>query len=432
MEFTIGIVFLALMVMAIALGVPIAFSLGATGLIGLWILTALDPALMQIALVAWKEGTDFGMVCIPLFILMGQVVYYSRIAGDLFRAVYAWMGNLPGGLAIASVFGCAAFGAVTGSSVACVATMGSIVIPEMKKYKYSNRLATGSLAASGTLGLLIPPSVTAVFYGILTETSIGDLFVGGVVPGILTAVVYSLIIYMRCRISPELGPPGPKETWAVRFKSLKGVTPVILLFLLVLGGLYLGVFTATEAAGVGAFAACAVGIFMRRLNMKGYIASLQEAGRLTAMVFAIIIGGILYARFMVLTGVTATVVDSIISMDVNRYVIVLLLVCMYVVLGMFLDVWGMLILTIPLVFPVMKSLGFDPVWFGVFLVIMTEMALLTPPVGANVYVIHGIAKDVPMNDIFAGVIPMLAGNLTVIALITAFPQLVLWLPSTMH
>lgn len=431
MELTIGIIFVLIMLFLMFLGVPIAFAMGATATAGLFFIAGTGPSLMQASMVAWKECTSFTLVCIPLFVLMGQIVYYSGIAGDLYRVAYYWFGIMPGGLGIASIFGCAAFSAVTGSSVAATATMGSIALPEMKKYKYHNSLATACVAIAGTLGILIPPSVTFVFYAILTETSIGALFMAGIIPGILTATTYASVVYIRCKINPSLGPCGVRFSWSERFKSISAVWPAAALFLGVLGGIYAGIFSATEAAGCGAVGACIMGFGMRRLKFKGYLAALVDTGRVSAMIFAIIIGGVLFARFLTLTGLTEYLVSAIISLDVNRYVIVVALVPVYIVLGMILDVFGMIILTMPIVHPAIMALGFDPIWFGVFIVIMSEMALVTPPVGANVFVVAGIDRDVPMINIFKGIVPLLIGNFFVLALLIMFPQLVLWLPTTM-
>ncbi len=431
MELTIGILFVVMMIGLMVLGVPIAFAMGAAATAGLFFVAGPSPAIMQASLVAWKEGTGFTLVCIPLFVLMGQFVFYTGVAGDLYRAAYAWFGSMSGGLGVASVWGCAAFAAVTGSSVAAAATMGTIALPEMKKYKYHDGLATATVAIAGTLGILIPPSITFVFYAILTETSIGALFMAGVIPGIMTAAFYAIVIYIKCKINPALGPPGERASWAVRFRSLSSVWPALVLFLGVLGGIYAGVFSPTEAAGCGAAGALIIGLAMRRLKLKGYMEALMDTGRVTAMIFAIIIGGILFARFLTLTGVTEALVGMIVGLHVNRYVIVTLLVPVYIFLGMILDVFGMIILTMPIVHPVMMALGFDPIWFGVFIVMMSEVALVTPPVGANVFVIAGIARDVPLMSIFRGVVPLLAGNFAVLALMVAFPQIALWLPRTM-
>lgn len=431
MELEIGITFLIMMIVLMALGVPISFALGVAGTAGLFFVAGPGPALMQVSLVAWKETTSFAFACIPLFILMGQIVYQTQIANDLFRCANAWLGRMSGGLAIASIGGCALFAAVTGSSVAAAATIGSIALPEMKKYNYQDVLATAVIAAGGTLGILIPPSVTFVFYAVLTETSIGALFMAGVIPGILVAIAYALVIYIRCKINPSLGPAGPKYSWEARFKSLKSIWPMIVLVFVVLGGIYAGIFTPTEAAAIGVVAACLIGLVMRRLRLKGYMDAVLETGKVSAMIFAIIIGGILFSRFLVLTGVTNILVGSVLGLDLNRNALIIALIPIYIVLGMFLDVFGMIVLTMPIVFPVLVNIGVDPIWLGVFITMMCEVALITPPVGANVFVIHGIAKGVPLMSIFRGVIPMIAANLAVLVLIIIFPQLCLWLPSTM-
>jgi len=371
-------------------------------------------------------------VTIPLFVLMGQLVFHTGLASDLYDGVRTWIGKVPGGMAITSVVACGAFGAVTGSSIATVATMGAIVMPEMRRYKYHPRLATGSLAASGTLGILIPPSLIFIFYGVMTETSIGALFIAGILPGILTAVMFSAIILVRCMITPSLGPPGPGATWKERWTSTVGLMPILGLFLLVIGGIYGGIFTPTEAAGVGCGGVLVTAGFRRRLSTSAMSKALEETALISAMIFAIIIGGYLVARFLAITGITEDLVAILVGMELGRVGFLLLLVLLYLVLGAMLDVFGMLVLTIPFLMPVVSELGISPIWFGVFAVVMAELALVTPPVGANVFVMRRTAPEVPMGEIFMGVLPFVIGELVVIALLIAFPEIALWLPGKMN
>jgi len=382
-------------------------------------------------LVPWSEGRSFVFVTIPLFVLMGQLVFHTGLATDLYSAVRTWIGKVPGGMAITSVVACGAFGAVTGSSIATVATMGAIVMPEMRRYNYNARLATGALAASGTLGILIPPSVIFIFYGVMTETSIGALFIAGIVPGILTAVMFSVIILLRCMITPSLGPPGPGATWSERWSSTAGLVPIMLLFGLVIGGIYAGVFTPTEAAGVGCAGVLVTAAIRRSLTLKSMRDALEETALISAMIFAIIVGGYLFARFLAVTGTTQAMVEVLIDLNLGRVLFLVLLVGLYIVLGSMLDVFGMLVLTIPFVMPVVRGLGIDPVWFGVFAVVMAEVALVTPPIGANVFVMRRTAPDVPMGEIFMGVLPFVVGELIVVSLLIAFPEIALWLPARM-
>jgi tripartite ATP-independent transporter DctM subunit len=428
----IGLIGIAVMFLLLMLGVPIAFSMALTGAVGIWILEGPGPALAHTLLIPWDEGRSFVFVTIPLFVLMGQLVFHTGLASDLYDGVRTWIGKIPGGMAITSVVACGAFGAVTGSSIATVATMGAIVMPEMRRYKYHPRLATGALAASGTLGILIPPSLIFIFYGVMTETSIGALFIAGIMPGILTAVMFSAIILVRCMITPSLGPPGPGSTWKERWTSTIGLMPILGLFLLVIGGIYGGIFTPTEAAGVGCAGVLVTAAFRRRLSGSAMSKALEETALISAMIFAIIIGGYLVARFLAITGITEDLVSILVGMELGRVGFLLLLVLLYLVLGAMLDVFGMLVLTIPFLMPVVSELGISPIWFGVFAVVMAELALVTPPVGANVFVMRRTAPEVPMGEIFMGVLPFVIGELVVIALLIAFPEIALWLPGKMN
>jgi C4-dicarboxylate transporter, DctM subunit len=428
---TVGIIGLCFMLLLIAIGVPIGFSLVVTGAVGMWYVAGITPTLAQIGMIAWDKGTDFVIVAVPLYILMGQLVFHSGIAADLYDCVQKWFGRLPGGLAIASVLACAAFGAVTGSSLAAVATMGAIVMPEMRRYKYDDRLATGVLSASGTLGILIPPSVIFIFYGIMTDTSIAALFIAGIIPGIITTIFYSLLIYLRCRANPKLGPAGPAYSWAERIASTKEVTPVAIVFLAVIGGIYGGIFTPTEASGIGVSGVFLCCLVMGRLSWEKIKLSLHDTGVISAMIFAILIGGYLFGRFLALTEITSTLVNVIVSWNLNRYVFMAALMLLFIILGSVLDVFGMLILTLPFIFPVTLELGYDPVWLGVFTVIMAEIALVTPPIGVNVFIMKNIAKDVPLETIFRGILPFVLCDLLLVVLLVTFPSLALWLPSTL-
>lgn len=416
----------------LALGVPIAFAMAFTGIAGLWIVEGPMPAMAQAALIPWEHGRDFVFVTVPLFVLMGQLFFHAGLASDLYDGLRKWVGRVPGGMAIASVLACGGFGAVTGSSIATVATMGTIVMPEMRRHNYNARLATGALAASGTLGILIPPSLIFIFYGVMTETSIGALFVAGIVPGIITALMFSGIILARCVLTPELGPKGPHASWRERFDSIGRLGPVAALFVLIIGGIYAGIFTPTEAAGIGCIGVLVTASIRRKLTRASIAAALRGTALISAMIFAIIVGGYLVARFLAVTGVTDFLVEAIIAAELGRIGLLLLLIVLYFVLGAMLDVFGMLVLTIPFVFPVVTELGIDPVWFGVFVVIMAELALITPPIGANVFVMRRVAPEVPMEEIFLGVFPFVVGELGVLVLLILFPDIALWLVEQMR
>ncbi len=427
----VGIAGVVVLLALLAIGVPIAFAMAFTGVLGLWIVEGPAPTMAHAALIPWEHGRDFIFVTVPLFVLMGQLFYQAGLASDLYEGLRKWVGRVPGGMAISSVLACGAFGAVTGSSIATVATMGTIVMPEMRRYNYNARLATGALAASGTLGILIPPSLIFIFYGVMTETSIGALFIAGIVPGVITALMFSTIIFIRCILDPELGPKGPRTTWPERLAAIGRLGPVAGLFLLIIGGIYAGVFTPTEAAGIGCTGVLITALALRRLSWEAIGAALRGTGLISAMIFAIIIGGYMVARFLAVTGLTDALVELIIAAELGRFGFLILLILLYFVLGAMLDVFGMLVLTIPFILPVVTQLGIDPVWFGVFVVIMAELALITPPIGANVFVMRRIAPDVPMEEIFRGVFPFVIGELGVLTLLILFPELALWLVQRM-
>ncbi len=428
---TIGIIGIIVMLALLVMGVPIAFSMAVVGIIGTAMVAGITQTLSQIVLIAWDKGTDFIIVCIPLFIFMGQLTASTGIASELYEFLQRWLGRLPGGLAIASVCACGAFGAVTGSSVACVATMGSITYPQMKKYKYDPKLATGCLSASGTLGILIPPSLAFAFYGILTDTSIAALFIAGIVPGIITISIFSGIVLLKCILDPKLGPVGPQFTWKEKMVSLKGILPVAIIFLLVVGTLYGGLCTPTEASGIGSTGVVLVSLIMGKLTWQNFRKALWDTGVISSFIFAIIIGGYLIARFLVVTNISQLLITYVNNMNLDKYMFIMFLIVLYTILGCILDVFGMIILTLPFVFPITLSLGIDPIWFGVFIVIMTEIALITPPVGVNVFVMRSIATDVPMGTIFRGIFPFLLGEFVVIAILILFPWIATWLPLQM-
>ncbi len=428
---TVGYLAFVILIALIFLGVPIAWAITLVAAGGLTYLQGPGQATAQFYTTAFGAGTEFLFASIPLFIFMGQIVNQARIGEDLFDALHKWFGRLPGGLAITAVASCAAFGAVTGVSSAAIGTMGKMVIPEMKRFGYDMRLACGSLATAATIAIMIPPSLLMVLYGLWTETSIGKLFIGGLVPGILTALVFSIYIAIRCTINPALGPLGQRYPWPERFRSLLKLTPIGVIFSVVIGGMYSGAFTPGEAAGVGAGAVVVVGVAMRRLSWRAVVIAIEETAKLSVMIFAILVSASVLSRFLVSTQVTTGVIEWIAATGYNRYIIFTLIVLLYLVLGCILDAFGMILLTLPFVFPIIVNLGFDPVWFGVILTLLTEIALVTPPVGINVYILSRIVPDVPMQEMFIGALPFVALALGIIVLLTVFPEIVLWLPNRM-
>jgi tripartite ATP-independent transporter DctM subunit len=427
----IGILGIVVLFMLLAFRMYIGMAMALLGFIGICFLSGLYPAASILGIVPHAEGSSYTLSVIPLFVLMGQFAFVSGISADIYKTVYAWMGRLRGGLSMATVLACAGFAAVCGSSLATGATMGTVAIPEMRKYKYDMRLATGCVAAGGTLGILIPPSIGFVIYGILIEESIGKLFMAGFLPGILLASLFILAIYIQCKLKPEIGPRGPATTWKVKVKSLGGTWGMLLLFFLVMGGIYLGVFTPTEAAGVGAFGAFVFALAKGKLNKQSLIQSLMETGKTTAFIFLIIIGANIFSSFMGLAKLPMALADLMVALPLSRYFILAAILLVYIALGCVMDCYAIMILTVPIIFPVVEALQFDPIWFGVVMVIVLEMGLITPPVGLNVYVLKGVAPDVPFTTIFKGIWPYLMVEAVAIVILTIFPDIALFIPSLM-
>ncbi len=428
---TTGILGIALLFVLFATGMPIAFVMALVGLLGYIYLGSLDGGLSILGVTFYAGGTSYTLSVIPLFVLMGQFATHSGLSHQIYWAVERWLGHRRGGLAMATIGACAAFAAISGSSVATAATMGTVALPEMKKYRYGPSLATGTVAAGGTLGILIPPSATFVFYAILTEQSVGKLFIAGILPGILLAALFMFAVNIRVRLNPEVAPMGQGATFKERIVALKEVWGMLALFLIVMGGIYTGVFTPTEAAGIGAFGAFVFSLYKRKMTWRHFAASLRLTGQTTAMIFIIVIGAYVFGYFLAVTRIPFELANYMSGLEVSRYIILAGVVLIYTILGMFLDGWAIMVLTIPIIHPLMVGLGFDPIWFGVMVVIMLEMALITPPVGVNVFVIKGIAEDVPMYTIFRGIWPFWVAMLVCLLILSIFPQIALFLPNTM-
>ena len=432
MEPVIGVVFLIIMLGLIAVGVPIAFAMLATASAGLFVIGGLAYPETQLVLNLWDRSTDFVLTALPLYLLMGELVFRTRIAADLYECVYKWLGWMPGGLAVTSIVAAAGFGAVSGGGAVAVATLAPMCMPEMRRYGYNDKLSTGTVAVGGTLGVLIPPSLFVVVYGIWTETSIGALFIAGIIPGLIMTTAYAATILFICLRHPEMGPPGPRFPLDERLGSLGKLLPTLSIFLLVIGGIYLGVFDPSEAAAAGVGGVFVIALAMRRLTWAALGEALRNTIHTSAMIFLIIFAGHMMGRFVVLTNLTDVIVHGIESLAIPPLVMIALFTIMYIFLGMVLDVWAMLILTIPIVFPVVINLGFDPIWFGIFVVVMIELALVTPPVGVNIYVLAKVVPDIPLTDIFKGVTPFVFAALAVLALLCVFPGIVTWLPSRLY
>jgi C4-dicarboxylate transporter DctM subunit len=421
----VGLIGIGILLLLLFLEIHIGVAMAIVGIAGTMYLIGPQQAFARLGMLVYTNMLSYDVTVLPLFIAMGMIAASSGMAKELYDAAYRWVGFRRGGLAIATIATCAGFAAVSGTSVGTAATISPIALPEMKKYGYDDSLATGSVAAGGTLGILIPPSTLLIFYGILTETSVGSLFIAGILPGILLAFLFMFVVYIITKIEPALGPSGPRTTLTAKLAVLKNTWPSFVLFLVVIGGLYAGIFTATEAGGAGAFAALLIGIVRRRLTWRSLRLSLLETMRTTAMIVFMLIGAFAFNIFIILSRLPVEISTILSGLDVNRYVILLGIVVIYTICGCIMDMFAMLILTVPIFFPLMLELGFDPVWFGVTVVIMMEQALITPPVGLNVFVIKGMAKDVPISKIFKGIFPFWLAMMVCVIILTAFPQIVL-------
>ena len=415
----------------VLLGMPIAFASALVGLAGIGLLKGWGVAFSLAGYLPYGITAHYSLRVIPLFIIMGYFAYFAGITSEVFKAARNWVGHFPGGLALATTFGCAGFAACTGASLAAAAVMGKVAIPEMQKYGYDNRLATGAVAAGGTLAVLIPPSIPLVLFGIITNQSIGVLLIAGVIPGILTAIAYSLLIYGQVKRNPSLAPSLDAVSWKTRFGSLKKMWGVLVIFCLIIGGIYSGAFTPTEAGGAGATFTFFLALFMKKMGWDTLKESLLETGRVTVMIFAIVVGILIFVRFLALTGLPASIAGAVVNAPVHPLIILTGSLMIYVVLGTFLELIGMMLLTLPIINPAIVALGFDPIWFGIIVVKMCEICLVTPPVGLNVYAVFSVAPNVQIEDIFRGIMPFLAVDIVTIILFIIWPDLITFLPSLM-
>lgn len=420
---------LALMLALVALEVPIAVALGLVGVVGCLTVIGWEPTLFLVGETTFSAVNSYSLSVVPLFILMGNLINEADMSKELYRATYRFVGHLRGGLAIATVMACAAFAAICGSSLATSAAMARVAYPEMKRYGYSDTLSTGSIASAGTLGIMIPPSVALMIYGIMTQTDIGDLFMAGVLPGLLGALLYiGAVVFVTWR-NPASGPAGERSTWGQRFEALRDVGAVSLLFLLVIGGLYGGLFTPTEAAGVGAAGAFALVAARGRLTRPMLRKVLRETVVATTTLFFILIGALVLSKYISISGFTPWLGGVFASMDLSPMQFLLILCVMYLILGTFLESLSMLLLTLPIVFPLVVSYGIDPIWFGVLIVTLIEVALITPPVGMNVYMLSSQIPHVPLYTVFRGAAAFVAADVIRLFILLAIPAIALWLPS---
>ena len=427
----IGLIGIGVLLLLMALRMPIGIAMLLVGIVGFAILNGPQAALAALGSYPYQYAAVYDFAVIPLFVLMGNLGSVSGMARDLYAAAYSWIGHVRGGLAHATILACAGFAAVSGSSVASAVTMGKVCLPEMRRYNYSHRLATGVIAAGGTLGILIPPSTAFVIYGLLTEQSIGKLLLAGILPGLLLTGLFMLTVAIWMRFKPHYGPAGPRASWQERKSSFLGAGPMMFIVLVSIGGIYIGAFTPSEAAAVGAALAFIYALWRRSLGGNNLSKVLIETVSTTALVFLILIGALVFGPFLALSGLPEKIAQSLAGLDVPRVVILIMILSVYIILGTWMEGFSMLVLTLPIVFPIIKALGYDPIWFGVIMVIVLEMGLIDPPVGINVFIVKGLVPDVPMSEIFAGIVPFWFAMMVCVAILIAFPDIAMIIPNTM-
>lgn len=425
-----GIGFVVLFVLML-LRVPVGMAMGLVGVTGYGYIVGMEPALKMVGQTTMRTVTDQSFAVIPMFMLMGAFVSISGVSRELFRAANAFMGHLRGGLGVATVLACGGFAAICGSSVATAATFSKVAYPEMRHYNYPKSFATGVIAAGGTLGIMIPPSTVLAVYAILTQQDIGKLFMAGVMPGLLAIAMYILTISLIVMARPGFLPAGERKPWSERLASLKDVWAPLALFVFVIGGLYGGLFTPSEAGGMGAAGAFILGVVRRRLNVAQIREALLEATRTSAAVFTVLIGALLFGYFLTITQTPQKVTEFLTGLGLSRYALLAIIMGMYLVLGCLMDAMAMIILTVPIIYPLILQLGFDPIWFGVIIVMTVELGLIHPPVGMNVFVIKSVVQDVSFTQIFRGVLPFIGTDLIRLGILIAFPAIALWLPGRM-
>ncbi|MBK9359991.1 MAG: TRAP transporter large permease [Rubrivivax sp.] len=417
-----------LMFALLMLRVPIGIAMGISGVLGFGLLSGFAPALNLLGNVPLSVLTDYNLSVIPMFILMGAFCSTAGMSRELFDAGLAWVGHRRGGLGLAAIGACAGFAAINGSSVATAATMSQVALPEMRKAGYDSGLSAGLIAAGGTLGIMIPPSVIFVLYGIMTETDITKLFFAGVVPGLLAVGFYAALVAFIAHRHPDAFPAGRRYAWGERFAALRNLWPTLSLFLVVLGGMYLGFVTVTEAAGIGATGALAIGVLRGQLDRAAIKRALIDSLRVSSAIMLIVVGAYLFGYFLTVTQFTQKAVDLLVGLPIGAYGVLALVMVGYLVLGAVMDELAMILLTVPIVYPVMMKLGFDPVWFGVIIVMAVTFGMICPPVGMNVFVINSIARDISLTRIYRGTMPFIAVDVLRLVLLCAFPVISLWLP----
>ena len=421
----IGLLGIAALFAVLATSMPVAFAMTIVGAAGFAVMVN-GPAALHMLVTDWYDTfSSYNLTVIPLFVLMGQVAFHTGISKKLFDAAQCWFGWLRGGLAMATIGACAAFGAICGSGPATAATMAAVALPEMKRYKYHPGFAAGTVAAGGSIGMLIPPSVVFIVYGVMTEQSIGKLFVAGIVPGLFVSGLFMATVWLLCRRRPALAPQAVAVSWRARLRSLFGVVEVLVLFALVMGGMFAGWFTPTEAAAVGAAGSVGIAVLSRKCTVRMLITALDETLRTSCMVLVIVAGATVFGHFLQITNVPTELAACLAGLPLPPAGIMLVILLFYLVAGAFLDALALMLLTIPIFYPVVSDLGFDPIWFGVMIVLVTQMGVISPPVGVNVYVVSGMDRAIPLQSVFKGALPFLAALVVAALLLLAFPQIVL-------
>ena len=422
--------FVALFVL-LALRMPIGIAMMLVGAVGIAILNSTNAALNVLGSFPYTYSAVFTLSVIPLFVMMGAFATVSGMGADLYRTAYSWVGHRRGGLASATILACAGFAALSGSSIAAAATMGKVALPEMERYRYDNRLATGTIAAGGTLGILIPPSTVLIVYALLTEQSVGRLFLAGFLPGLLLTVLFVTTVFIVAVLRPDAGPPGEKPSLRERMSVLLNSGALLFIVLIVIGGIYLGVFTVTEAAAIGAFLTFSHALWRGKMTLRNFFDALLDTVKTTSMVFFILIGAHFFAPFLALTRIPVELAGMIGELAIPAVAILAMILVAYIILGTFMEGFAMMVLTVPIVLPIILTLGYDPIWFGIVMVIVLEMGLISPPVGLNVFVVKGVAQHVPMGRIYAGILPFWLAMGVCLILLIIFPDIALFLPNTM-
>jgi len=429
---TVGVIGFAIMLALMFLGMPIGLAMGLVGFLGFAWISGWNAAINMLSLAPYSSVSNYVLTVVPLFVLMGHIANETGIGRELYAAAQTWLRHRRGGLAMATVAACAGFAAISGSSVATAATMTTVALPQMRKLGYDPKLATGSVAAGGTLGILIPPSVIFLIYGFLTEQSIGKLFLAGIVPGILLTLLFVATIAIVTSRNPELAPQTQaRATLAERLVALRDVWAVAALFALVIGGMYGGAFTATEAAGIGAFGTLVLALARGRLTWPALVRALASTVETVAIITVILIGAVVLGYFLAITQLPMKLAQVLADSGLSPTSIMLMIIVAYLIMGAFMDELAMILLTVPILFPVVQTIGYDPIWFGVIIVIVCQAGMIAPPVGLNVFVISGMVKDVPMADIYRGIMPFLLAMIVLLGILMLVPEIALYLPRTM-